>query len=64
VNLAVYDLKGRLVRTLVNDWHVAGRQEIVWNGCDSAERSMASGQYLYRLQMGEQSITKTMTLVR
>ncbi len=64
VNLAVYNLQGHLLRTLVDAWHTAGRHEIPWDGCDDGNRALPSGTYLYRLQSGHQINTRSMTLVR
>jgi hypothetical protein len=41
-----------------------GRHETVWNGRDDAERQMASGVYIYRLEAGGHCETKTMLLVK
>jgi hypothetical protein len=48
--LAIYDLAGRLVRTLVAGSLAAGEHEAVWDGCDDAGRAQASGSYLARLE--------------
>ena len=48
--LKIYNLKGEVVRTLVNDVRQAGNYSVVWNGTDDRNRSVASGIYLYRLE--------------
>lgn len=50
VRLAVYDLHGRLVSTLVDAVLMAGRQQTVWRGENSAGQPVASGMYLLHLQ--------------
>jgi FG-GAP-like repeat/FlgD Ig-like domain/Bacterial Ig-like domain len=55
VHVAVYDLQGSLVRTLINEGRGAGRYEAVWNGKDEAGRSVASGLYMARMTAGEVS---------
>ena len=45
VNLAVYDISGRLVKELVNGWRDAGSHEVTFDGTD-----LASGVYIYRLE--------------
>jgi parallel beta-helix repeat protein len=52
VRLAVYDLAGRLVRTLVDGERAAGRQVAVWDGRDDRGRELGSGVYFYRLEIG------------
>ncbi|MFO7609116.1 MAG: C25 family cysteine peptidase [Candidatus Krumholzibacteriia bacterium] len=49
VVLAVHDLRGRLVRTLVDAPHAAAVHEAAWDGTDAAGRAAASGTYLLRL---------------
>ncbi|MBK9777161.1 MAG: T9SS type A sorting domain-containing protein [bacterium] len=62
--LAIYDLAGRLVRTLVAGSLAAGEHEAVWDGCDDAGRAQASGSYLARLEAGSGVRTVRMALVR
>lgn len=49
VKLAVYDVRGNLVRTLLDETTSAGRNEVLWDGRDSSGRGTASGVYLYQL---------------
>ena len=51
--LAVYDVAGRLVRTLVNSMTPAGIHEAVWDGRNSAGSAVGSGVFFYRLEAGE-----------
>lgn len=65
VELAVYDLQGRLVRTLLSGMVAAGRHEAVWDGRDDAGRALASGTYLARAQLpGGGAATRKVALVR
>ena len=65
VNLAIYDVAGKLVQTLVAAEAVgAGRHEVVWNGRDDTGRVAAAGVYFYRLDAGGYSETRRMTLVK
>jgi Lamin Tail Domain len=54
VSLQVFDLRGRLVSTVVDANLAAGRYDGVyrWDGCDHAGRAVNSGMYMYRLQTG------------
>jgi len=63
VDLAVYDLAGRRVRTLVNGARAAGEHAVHWSGRDESGRRVASGTYLYRLSTGTWHETRRMTLV-
>lgn len=64
VDLAVYDLAGRRVRTLVSDVMPAGRHAVAWDGRDDAGRAMASGGYVARLEGVGVQDQHTMMLVR
>ncbi len=65
ISLKVYDLNGRLVRTLVNaEEYAAGSAEIVWDGRNSAGQTVASGTYFYTLSWGNFAKTMKMTLLK
>ena len=64
INIAIYDVKGRCVRTLWDGHHEAGRHEIVWDGTDDQGLGQASGIYLVRMVSGEGSSLQRLTLVR
>jgi parallel beta-helix repeat protein len=64
VRLAVYDLRGRLVRTLVNSEQRGGEYVSVWRGLDDTGRPVGSGVYFYRLDVGGVSIRKKMVMLK
>jgi len=64
VDLKIYDVAGRLVRTLVTEPRPAGANEALWNGTDNASRGVASGTYFARLVVEGQATVKSLTLVR
>lgn len=50
VELAIYDLQGKLVRALASKENFeAGRRELVWDGKNDNGRAVSSGVYFYRL---------------
>ena len=57
--LKVYDLRGRLVRTVADRTFPAGRVDVPFDGT-----GLASGTYFYALETGEGRRTRTMTLVK
>lgn len=59
VNLTVYDIMGREIATLINDFNAAGEHEVRFNASQ-----LASGVYLYRLRMSDQVVTKKMLLLK
>lgn len=65
VNLLVFDVAGRRVRSLlVGSDQTAGRHDIVWRGADDHGRPQPSGVYFYRLEFNGQWLTGRMTLIR
>jgi flagellar hook assembly protein FlgD len=52
VQLQVFDLNGRLVRTLVSQPMPAGHHEATWDGAGEGGRREAPGLYLYRIHAG------------
>ena len=64
VSLKVFDLRGRLVRTLVDGAGEAGTYSVFWDGRDHAGRRVSSGVYLYRMQAGEFIQTRKMVLLK
>jgi hypothetical protein len=64
VRLEVYDVSGRLVRTLVSESQPAGTHAVSWDGRDDNGRRQAAGVYHYRLQAGAFAATRRLVLVR
>jgi hypothetical protein len=50
VALRIYDVSGRVVRTLVEETRAAGHHRAVWDGRESSGREAASGVYYYQIQ--------------
>jgi flagellar hook assembly protein FlgD len=65
LRLRIFDVSGRLVRTLVDETGMtAGDHEVSWTGVDDTGREVAAGVYFYRLQTPDHSLTRRMTLVK
>jgi endonuclease I len=64
VDLQVFDLAGRLVRTLYAGDETAGPHEKAWQGRDQAGRTVAAGVYFYRLRAGREVETRRMVLAK
>ena len=64
VTLEIYDVRGRLVRRLVNGQLPAGFHSATWDGRDHSGRGVASGLYLSMLRAGGETITRKLTLLR
>ncbi len=64
VELAVYDVRGRLVSVLESGPLGAGPHEAIWHGRDSHGNAVGSGVYFVRLIAGETVATRKMVLVK
>ncbi len=64
VELAVYDVRGARVRTLLRAHAPAGRSAVRWDGRDDAGRAVASGVYFARLRAGADTRTRRMVLLK
>ena len=53
VDIRVYDVAGRMVRTLVSEPRPAGRHSVAWDGRDAEGARMRKGMYFVRLQIGD-----------
>lgn len=62
--IAIYDVRGRLVRTLVSGNAAVGYNEAVWDGRDDSGGRVASGVYLYQLRAGSVVETKKMVMLK
>ncbi len=62
--LAIFDMSGRQVRTLVNGMMTSGHHEVTWNASDDAGTILPSGVYLYRLNAGALTAHGKMVFVK
>jgi hypothetical protein len=64
VTVRVFDVAGRLVASLLERELVEGRGSVGWDGRDSAGRRVAAGVYFYRLETGEDLLSRKLVLLR
>jgi len=64
VTLRVYDISGKVVRTLVEETMPAGRHTAIWNGEDESGRGVASGIYVCKLEAKGRADMRKMVLLR
>jgi hypothetical protein len=62
--LIVYDMLGRMVKTLHNGALDAGSHQFEWNGKDASGAEMPSGMYIYRFESGVSTVSKQMLLLK
>jgi len=64
VNIIIYDMLGREVRTLVNTTQDAGFKSVIWNATNDYGKPVSAGVYLYQIQAGEFVQTRKMVLLK
>ena len=64
VNITIYDMMGRIVKTLVNGTQTAGYKSIQWNATNSFGKPVSAGVYLYQIRAGEFIQTKKMVVLK
>jgi len=64
VRIEIYNTKGQLIRTLVNEIKANGHHSAVWNGRDNNSASVASGIYHYRMRAGAYKANRLMMLLK
>ncbi len=64
VELAVFDIRGRMVKRLVDESVGAGEHSVAWMGTDSRGSRVASGVYFFRMRSGEVVDTKRVVMIK
>jgi hypothetical protein len=64
VRLQIFDLGGRLVRTLIDDTQNTGSHTARWDGLGKDYTPVGNGVYLYRVEAGNSSLMRRMVLIR
>ena len=64
VELSIYNIRGQLVKTLVNEPKEIGRHVVTWNGDDERSVLVSSGIYFYRLRVDSKTEVKKMLLMK
>ena len=64
VNIIIYDMLGREVKTLVNTTQDAGFKSVIWDATNDYGKPVSAGIYLYQIQSGEFVQTGKMVLLK
>ena len=64
VNITIYDMLGRQVKTLMDQAQDAGYRSVIWNATNDYGKPVSAGIYLYQIQAGEYISTKKMMLLK
>ena len=64
VMLTIYDMRGRMIKSLVNEHQAIGRYSIEWNATDDYGSNVGAGVYIYQLRSGNKTISQKMVLMK
>ena len=64
VELTVFDINGRQIRTFISESVPPGQHTVNWDGTDASGKKVASGHYVYQLKANGQVRSKIMVLVK
>ncbi len=64
VSLDVYNILGQKVTSLIDKDMSTGHYEVVWDATNNRGKKVASGVYLYKLQVGDRKDTKKMLFIK
>ena len=64
VNITIYDMMGRVVKTLINDQQTTGYRSLQWNATNDNGAPVSAGLYLYTIEAGQFRQTNKMVLLK
>jgi flagellar hook assembly protein FlgD len=64
VNITIYDMMGRVVKTIVNSQQNAGFKSVRWHATNNKGAPVSAGLYLYTIEAGQYRQTKKMVLLK
>lgn len=64
MTIAVYNILGQKVKTLVNEAKSPGSYQTTWDGTDQSGNKVSAGVHFYRLKAGDHAETKKMPLLK
>ena len=64
VSITVFDIEGRKIKTLMNEYLNAGTHSLNWNGTNDLGVKVSTGMYIYQLRTNSIKLSRTMTFVK
>jgi len=64
VNLDIFDISGKIIKSLISEYKASGVHKIEWDGRDALGNQVSSGVYFYRLKSEKFNNTRRMLLIR
>ena len=63
VNITIHNVRGELVKTLLNSYQNAGFKSVLWNATNDRNKPVSAGLYIYTIQAKEATQSKKMILL-
>ena len=60
----IFNMKGQLVKTLLDNHLYGGKHNVVWDGSDTENKQVGSGMYFYRVTVNGQQYSKQMIMLK
>ena len=60
----IFNMKGQLVKTLLDNHLYGGKHNVVWDGSDVENKQVGSGMYFYRVTVNGQQYSKQMIMLK
>ena len=64
VILKIFNIHGKAIKTLVNEFQTAGKKSVTWDGLNEGGQKVSSGIYIYQLNIGDFTTSKKMIMVQ
>jgi flagellar hook assembly protein FlgD len=64
VRVSIYDLQGRIVKTLLDEIRRGGEHRLGWDGTNSRNQTVPSGVYFFRIQTHENEVTRKVAVLK
>ncbi|MDA9671874.1 T9SS type A sorting domain-containing protein, partial [bacterium] len=64
VNISIYDVMGRKIKSLFNNNQTSGYHSLRWDATNDIGEGVSAGMYIYTIQAGEYRATKKMVLLK
>ena len=64
VRIAIYDMMGKMVKNLLNDYQDAGLRSIKWDATNDQGKQVSAGMYIYRIEIGDFKQSKKMLFIK